>query len=85
MTVAEPAVTCTPRAAQTLQGRPFDTGLWRDDVQEELYGEPLLDDVDRPSTIDDDEDEDHFLARQIGKDYLEESHEPELETEWDGE
>lgn len=54
-------------------------------MQEENYGEPLLDDVDRPSTLDDEEDEDHFLARQVGKDDLEPLHEPELETEWDGE
>lgn len=54
-------------------------------MQEDYNDEPLLDDVDRPSTLDDEEDEDHFLARQIGKDQLEEVHEPELETEWDGE
>lgn len=56
-------------------------------MQEELYGEPLLDDVDRPSLLDDEEDEDHFLARLAGNGQLEAviDEEAEPETEWDGE
>ena len=63
------------------------TGLWGDIVHEDFYGEPLLDDVDRPSMIDDEEDEDHFLARLVGHNNLEALTEEPAgpETEWDGE